>query len=114
MTWSPSRPVSRTVTGLTRYLLDYVEWSCHQMWAADFAEELEGLTKTLRRVSGIEPVKVLLPVTCPTCDLRTMVREESSGWAAEYRYCPAVKLSTREYSQLVSAQAQAVSTPTEV
>ncbi|MFK4096708.1 hypothetical protein [Streptomyces anthocyanicus] len=108
------QPVNRTVTGLTQHLIDHVEWACRQEWVADFAEELEGLTKTLRRVSGVEPVRILLPVTCPTCDLRTMVREESSGWAAECRYCPAVKLSTREYAQLVAEQARAVSTPGEV
>lgn len=102
------KPVSRTVSGLTQHLLDHVEWACRQEWVADFAEELEGLTKSLRKVSGIEPIRILLPVTCPTCDLRTMVREEGSGWTAECRYCPAVKLSAREYGQLVSQQAQAV------
>ncbi|WP_354393073.1 hypothetical protein [Streptomyces atratus] len=108
------KPVSHTVSTLTQFLLDHVEWVCRQAWVADFAEELEGLMKTLRRVSGIEPVRILLPTTCPTCDLRVMVREEGSGWAAECRYCPAVKLSAREYGQLVAAQAQAVSAPREV
>ncbi len=107
------KPVSRTASTLTQFLLSHVEWACRQEWVTDFAEELEGLTKTLRRVSGIEPVRMLLPVTCPTCDLRTMIREEGSGWAAECRYCPAVRLSAREYGQLVTAQAQAVSTPGE-
>ncbi|PPS71985.1 MULTISPECIES: hypothetical protein [Streptomyces] len=107
------RPVSGTVSGLTQHLLDHVEWACRQEWIRDFAGEVEGLMKTLRRVSGIEPVRIPLPVICPTCDLRTMVREEGSGWAAECRYCPAAKLSAREYSQLVAAQAQAVSTPQE-
>jgi hypothetical protein len=107
------KPVGRTVSGLTQHLLNHVEWACRQEWVTDFAEELEGLTKTLRRVSGIEPVRIPLPVICPTCDLRTMIREEGSGWAAECRYCPAVKLSAREYGQLITAQAQAVSTPRE-
>ncbi|WP_437106615.1 hypothetical protein [Streptomyces sp. enrichment culture] len=108
------RPVSRTVSGLTQHLLDHVEWACRQEWVADFAQELDGLLKTLRQISGIEPVKVLLPVTCPSCDLRVMIREEGSGWAAECRNCPAIKLSAREYSQLVTQQAQTVSTPREV
>lgn len=108
------KPVSHTVSALTQFLLDHIEWACRQEWVSDFAEELEGLTKTLRRVSGIEPVRVLLPVTCPTCDLRTMVREEGSGWAAECRYCSVVKLSAREYAQLVAEQARAVSSPGEV
>ncbi|WP_326755116.1 hypothetical protein OH738_10695 [Streptomyces hirsutus] len=107
------RPVSRTVTGLTEHLLHHAEWALRQEWAADFAQELEALTKTLRRVSGIEPARVLLPVVCPTCDLRTMIREEGSGWAAQCRSCPAVRLSAREYAQLVAQQAQAVSTPRE-
>ncbi|MEU5030193.1 hypothetical protein [Streptomyces milbemycinicus] len=107
------KPVSRTVSGLTQHLLDHVEWACRQDWVADFAEELEGLTKTLRRVSGIEAIRILLPVLCPTCDLRTMVREEGSGWAAQCRHCPAVRLSAREYGQLVAQQAQAVSKPGE-
>ncbi|MFD5711342.1 hypothetical protein ACFWHW_13245 [Streptomyces pharetrae] len=108
------RPVSHTVSGLTQHLLDHVEWACRQEWIADFAAELEGLLKTLRKVSGIEPVRILLPVTCPTCDLRAMVREEGSGWAAQCRYCSVVKLSAREYAQLVAEQAKAISTPGEV
>ncbi|MBQ0969202.1 hypothetical protein KBY91_15340 [Streptomyces sp. RK23] len=107
------KPVSHTVSTLTQFLLGHVEWACRREWASDFAKELEGLTKILRRVSGVEPVRILLPVTCPTCDLRTMVREEGSGWAAECRYCSVVKLSAREYAQLVAEQAQAVSTPGE-
>ncbi|WP_406431576.1 hypothetical protein [Streptomyces sp. NBC_01589] len=107
-------PVGHTVSTLTQFLLDHVEWACRQEWVADFAAELKKLLKTLRQVSGIEPVRILLPVACPTCDLRTMLREEGSGWAAECRYCPAVKLSAREYGQLVAAQAQAVSAPREV
>lgn len=108
------RPVSRSVSGLTQFLLDHVEWACRQEWVADYAAQLEGLLKTLRRVAGIEPVRIWLPVLCPSCDMRSMVREEGSGWAAECRYCPAIKLSVREYGQLVAAQAQSVSTPGEV
>ncbi|MEU6651299.1 hypothetical protein ABZ904_18100 [Streptomyces sp. NPDC046900] len=101
------RPSSRTVSGLTQFLLDRHEWSCRQEWARDYADELEGLLRVLRKVAGIEPIRILLPVTCPTCDMRCMVREEGSGWAAECRACPAVRLSTREYSQLVTVQAEA-------
>jgi hypothetical protein len=107
-------PVSHIVSGLTQHLLGNVEWTCRQTWVADFAEELEGLLKTLRRVSGIEPVRIVLPVLCPSCEMRTMIREEGSGWAAECRYCPAIKLSAREYGQLVVTQAQAVSASGEV
>lgn len=107
-------PVSHTVSTLTQYLIDHGEWACRQEWVTDFAEELEGLTKTLRRVSGIEPVRIPLPVVCPRCDLRAMVREEGSGWSAECRYCAVVKLSAREYAQLVAEQARAVSAPGEV
>lgn len=102
-------PVGHTVSTLTQHLLDHVEWACRQEWVADFAAELERLLKTLRKVSGIETVRILLPVICPTCDLRTMVREEGSGYAAQCRYCQVVRLSTREYGQLVAVQAQAVS-----
>jgi hypothetical protein len=105
--------VSHTVSGLTQFLVDHVEWACRQTWVADFAEELEGLLKTLRKVSGIEPIRIVLPVLCPSCEMRTMIREEGSGWSAECRACPAIKLSAREYGQLVTTQAQAVSTPGE-
>jgi hypothetical protein len=107
------KPVNLTVIGLTRHLLDHVEWACRQAWVREFSEELEGLTKTLRRISGIEPVRILLPVTCPSCEMRTMIREEGSGWSAMCRNCPAIRLSAREYGQLVTEQARAVSPPKE-
>ncbi|MFD0210832.1 hypothetical protein ACFVH9_17265 [Streptomyces hirsutus] len=106
-------PVSHTISTLTQFLLDNVEWACRQQWVTDFAAELEALLKILRKLSGIEPARIPLPVTCPSCDLRAMIREEGSGWAAECRYCPVIKLSAREYTQLVAEQAQAVSTPRE-
>ncbi|MEU6181182.1 hypothetical protein [Streptomyces coeruleorubidus] len=108
------KPVSRTVSTLTQYLVSNVEWACRQEWVADFAEELEGLLRTLRKVSGIEPVRIVLPVLCPSCEMRTMIREEGSGWSAECRACPAIKLSAREYGHLVTTQAQAVSMSGEV
>ncbi|MFI1409390.1 hypothetical protein ACH4Y0_05590 [Streptomyces sp. NPDC020707] len=104
-------PVRRHVTPLTARLTGHVAWIVEQDWAADFAEEIRELVRTVERMTAMpsKPTRQFLTgVRCPTCDRDPMVRIVPSDWAAECRFCPAVKLDQRDYEALVREQSKAL------
>lgn len=98
------KPVRRHVTPVTARLTAHLGWIVEQDWVADFEAEIRELLRIVRAVTRTEPRRVPLPVTCPRCEMLTMIREDHSGWAAECVNCPAMKLDERDYRLLVSAQ----------
>jgi len=100
------RPVRKHVTAMTARLTTHLTWICEQPWVTDFESEIQELLKTVRAITRTQPRRVPLPVTCPSCSMLTLVREDHSGWAAECLNCPAVKLDARDYGELVRVATQ--------
>jgi hypothetical protein len=98
------KPVRRHVTAVTVRLTAHLPWIVEQEWVVDFEAEVRELLRTIRGVTRTEPRRVPLLVMCPRCEMRSMIREDHSGWAAECVNCPAMKLDQRDYNLLIKGQ----------
>jgi hypothetical protein len=68
-----------TVAILAGWLRDRTEWACDQHPAVDeYADELRGLVRTLRIITGTARLVVRLPTPCPDCDLLSLIRQDGA------------------------------------
>lgn len=96
-----------TVSALTRWLGDRLEWACdHHPAVDDFADELRTITATVRAAAGLTrpTAELKLGVPCRDCERLTLFRWPGSDYV-ECGSCP-VLMTPAEYTrwtQLISA-----------
>lgn len=97
----------RNVTAMVDRLTRHLPWICSQSFAGDFFAEIQELLKVTRRITLTEGrMELLRGVACPSCGMFSMVRHMPGDWAAECRFCPAIRLDERDYADLVQVQAR--------
>lgn len=70
---------ARNLTALTRYVVNNLEWFAQDI-PKDIYSEATGYQKSLERMSGTDQLVHRLKTTpCPTCDRRTLIREDGSN-----------------------------------
>lgn len=71
---------SAATIALARWLLTHLEWCLAQPWAAVFVTEIPAAVTTVRARWPIEERPARVPVPCPACGQRTLVRH-APKWA---------------------------------
>ena len=69
---------ARNLTTLTRYVVANLPWYAADI-PVDIYAEATGYAKNLERMSGTDHLIHRVKAPCPTCDRRTLVREDGSG-----------------------------------
>jgi hypothetical protein len=70
---------ARVLTACCTYLAAHLERLAAWEPAADFAAEARTLAHRLERVSGRDELTHRVKTPCPSCDRRTLIREDGSG-----------------------------------
>ncbi|WP_448319249.1 hypothetical protein [Streptomyces sp. CO7] len=103
------KPVPRRFEDMLGRLLANLGWICASPMAVDFEQEIRDLVRvcegiTLTTSTRTEPIQGL---TCPSCEMLSMVRVWPSTWAAQCRFCEVVRLDERDLTALMHEQTTA-------
>lgn len=60
--------------GYARFLARHLDWAVQQEWVADFYSEITDLSWLAEKIMPRKAQPHVLPVPCPACDCRTLVR----------------------------------------
>lgn len=69
---------ARNLTTLTKYVVNNLEWFAQDI-PEDIYSEATGYEKNLERMSGTDQLVHRVKTPCPTCDRRTLIREDGSN-----------------------------------